>query len=839
VNPNLGVGIACGAASGIFVLDVDNAGGKVGDEALAALVSKYGDLPETYTVRTGSGGWHFYFRFDPDRPIRNGSLGTNLDIRGEGGQVLAPPTIHPVSGEAYTVHLGVPIADAPEWVYDLLTAAAPVPAPVAKPTPALPKVAGEVSPAEAFDAAHTWAELLEADGWVLHHVDRDGEHHWVRPGKDPREGASATTMWKGNDCLKVFTADPPPGLEEGKAYGRFGYYAATRHGGDFSAAAAELSKQGYGTRFDPVAFIEAQNKVEPDEDGNVDDGQWDEPVPLGAGIKELPTFPDHVFPPWLRDHVRAVASDIQVPVDLPAVIALAALAATANRRVQVGLHNWAENLNLYLVVASPPGQGKSPVFRAMVKFLEEIQADLATDMGPDIAKAELTKRIAEKQARKAEEKGDAVEAWQHHQEAMAVDVPKAPRLIADDATPEALTRLLAENDGRLAVMSSEGGVFDLMTGKYSDRANLEVYLKAFSGDTIQVDRIGREPDLVRNPALTIGLTVQPLVIQRLANKPELAGRGLTARFMYAMPESNVGYRDMTRDVANRSAEQRAYDAKMTELFQQMAKYQNPGRVELTPEDIVTYRQWRSDIEVRRRPGSDLAVMSEWSSKLDSALLRTTVLLHLAHGGAHSGPLLPGMLELGMQVADYWIEHAFAVHDLWGSDDTLVGARLILSWLTREEITDFTASDVQKALRGHFDKVARTIPALELLMERGWVRPAYEGPLETGKRGKPSQRHYVNPLWIPANWRTGTGLVPREWCTTSADEAEVSRHSRHSRKGVSEVLTHPVPVTTDTAPLANDANETQLPDEPESVDNDVVYDPYPVHPATSRVIDDVI
>jgi hypothetical protein len=224
-------------------------------------------------------------------------------------------------------------------------------------------------------------------------------------------------------------------------------------------------------------------------------------------------------------------------------------------------------------------------------------------------------------------------------------------------------------------------------------------------------------------------------------------------------------------------------------------------------------------------------MSEWSTKLDSALLRTSVLLHLAHGGAHSGPLLPGMLELGMQVADYWIEHAFAVHDLWGSDDTLVGARLILSWLTREEITDFTASDVQKALRGRFDKVAMTVPPLELLMERGWVRPAYEGPLMTGRQGKPSQRHYVNPLWIPANWRTGTGLVPREWCTTSADEAEVSRHSRHSRKGVSEVLTHPVPVGMDTAPLANDANETQLPDEGESVDNPV-YDPYATTPAST-------
>ena len=830
--PDDGIGIACGAESGIVVIDIDVSGDKVGMRTLADLEAKYGELPETYSVRTGSGGLHYYFEFDRTRPLGNGKLGQDIDVKAEGGQVVAPPTIHPITGEEYLLILDVPLAPLPDWCYELLAkperlAPAPAPAPVAS--------GGELRPGDDFIARTTWAEMLPADGWTFSHAEPGNVTYWIRPGKDRREGHSASVNKLGTDMLHNFSTSVE-GLAPDCNYDRFGYYAATRHGGDHSAAAADLRAQGYGSTFDPVAFIEERNKVEPDENGNIDDGEWEEPVPLGAGTKELPTFPDHVFPPWLRDHIRAVAEDIQVPVDLPATIALAALAATTGRRIEVGLNNWAENLNLYLVVASPPGQGKSPVFRAMVKFLEEIQADLAIDMGPDIAKAELTKRIAEKQARKAEEKGDAVEAWSFHQQAMSVEVPHAPRLIADDATPEALTKLLAENNGRLAIMSSEGGVFDLMTGKYSDRANLEVYLKAFSGDTIQVDRIGREAELVRNPALTIGLTVQPLVIQRLANKPELAGRGLTARFMYAMPESNVGYRDMSRDPANRSAEQRAYDANMTDLFQQMAKYLNPGRVDLTPEDIVTYRTWRNSIEVRRRPGNDLAVMSEWSSKLDSALLRTTVLLHVAHGGAHSGPLLPGMLKLGMEVADYWIEHAFAVHDLWGTDDTLVGARLILSWLAREEVTSFTASDVQKALRSHFDKIHMTVAPIELLIERGWVRPGYEGPLQVGQRGKPGMVHYVNPLWKPANWRTGTGLAPREWCTTSEEGAEVSRHSRHSRKDVSEVLTHPVSAPTGMAPPANDANDAQpavtLPDhgiEAEPVDNSEPYDPYPEAP----------
>lgn len=130
----LGVGILTGAVSGnIFVLDVDVGPGKDGDDSLRALQMANDDLPETAEVRTGSGGRHLYFRAPAGvAVVRNsaGKLGPGLDIRGEGGFVVAPPSVH-ASGQPYVWSwqntLGDGIADAPAWLLDLVRADAPTP----------------------------------------------------------------------------------------------------------------------------------------------------------------------------------------------------------------------------------------------------------------------------------------------------------------------------------------------------------------------------------------------------------------------------------------------------------------------------------------------------------------------------------------------------------------------------------------------------------------------------------------------------------------------------------------------------------------------------------------
>ncbi len=90
--PAANIGVPTGKSSGLLVLDVDPRDG--GLESLAALEREDGPLPETARSRTGGGGMHVFFRYPPEEEVRNsaGWLGPGLDVRGEGGYVVVPPS---------------------------------------------------------------------------------------------------------------------------------------------------------------------------------------------------------------------------------------------------------------------------------------------------------------------------------------------------------------------------------------------------------------------------------------------------------------------------------------------------------------------------------------------------------------------------------------------------------------------------------------------------------------------------------------------------------------------------------------------------------------------------
>ena len=119
---------------------------------------------------------------------------------------------------------------------------------------------------------------------------------------------------------------------------------------------------------------------------------------------------------------------------------------------------------------------------------------------------------------------------------------KPLKLYADDITTEKLVSLMAENGGRTAIISTEGGIFDMLAGIYTKHVNFDVILKGYSGDPIRVDRIGRSSENIMDPALTMFLMVQPNVLSGLMQNRTFRGRGLTARFLYSMPASFVGRR---------------------------------------------------------------------------------------------------------------------------------------------------------------------------------------------------------------------------------------------------------------------------------------------------------
>lgn len=111
--PDANLGIPTGVRSGLLVLDVDQ------PASLDALEAEHGRLPATRTHSTGSGGVHYLFGYPSEAEIRNsaGKLAPGLDVRAEGGYIVAPPSI---TKEPYEVLDDLPLAEPPEWLLEHL-----------------------------------------------------------------------------------------------------------------------------------------------------------------------------------------------------------------------------------------------------------------------------------------------------------------------------------------------------------------------------------------------------------------------------------------------------------------------------------------------------------------------------------------------------------------------------------------------------------------------------------------------------------------------------------------------------------------------------------------------
>ncbi len=118
-NPDYSIGLAMGAETGLFVVDVD---GQEGEASLERLEAEHGPLPMTLQQRTGKGR-HLVFHW-PAEGVGNSvrRLGAGLDTRGEGGYIVAAPSIHPETGEAYRWLNDLEPAEAPTWLLELLSA---------------------------------------------------------------------------------------------------------------------------------------------------------------------------------------------------------------------------------------------------------------------------------------------------------------------------------------------------------------------------------------------------------------------------------------------------------------------------------------------------------------------------------------------------------------------------------------------------------------------------------------------------------------------------------------------------------------------------------------------
>jgi hypothetical protein len=473
---------------------------------------------------------------------------------------------------------------------------------------------------------------------------------------------------------------------------------------------------------------------------------WPEIVSFDA--RDLPDFPTHALPGVLRDWVKAESHATQTPADLAGLLALAVCSACLARRVVVEPRpGWREPVNLFVAVLLEPGNRKSAVFADAMKPLRELEAELIEAARPTVAREQSDRRQEEARLRKLEklaaEKHDA--DARHDAGNLAADLaeqaePVLPRLMVDDATAEKLGMMLAEQGGRIASMSPEGGVFDLMAGLYSKSGipQFGVYLMGHSGDDLITDRISRKSVRVERPALTCAYAMQPAVIEGLAETAAFRGRGLLARFLYAAPQSWIGRRQIAPAPVS-DATREAY----RQAVRKLAEADGESVLELAAGAAALLRDWETEIEAMLGEGGQMEIMRDWGAKLAGATLRLAAVLHcVEHGPA--GRIEGRTIAAAVEIARYLVPHADAVLNMMsanegtGDDD----ARYVLRWIERHGRREFTKSEAQHHGKRRFPKADDIDPALAELARRGFIRSR---PAEaTGPGRPPSPAYEVNP-----------------------------------------------------------------------------------------------
>lgn len=217
-----------------------------------------------WSERSPSGGIHWFYRVEgQDVPgsvqLARAKTGkVMVETRGARGMAVMAPSAgaaHP-SGRGWTAGTGGPETmptltvaerDALHALFraqDRHTPADALPTPKRPPQPPTGPPSGAIRAGDDYTARTTWAEVLEPHGWTLHSAAGD-LLHWTRPGKETAAGPSATTGRTPEDRLYVFSTNAAP-FRERTPYSRFAAYALLNHGGDYTAAARELARHGYG-----------------------------------------------------------------------------------------------------------------------------------------------------------------------------------------------------------------------------------------------------------------------------------------------------------------------------------------------------------------------------------------------------------------------------------------------------------------------------------------------------------------------------------------------------------------------------------------------------------------
>ena len=493
--------------------------------------------------------------------------------------------------------------------------------------------------------------------------------------------------------------------------------------------------------------------VEPEEYNN-DSPKWEEPIPFDEF--SLPTFPTEALPLPIRNYVLAVSETTQTPVDMAATSALAIIAMCMQGKYFIqGKRDWVEPVNIFALNIAEPSERKSAVNSHMTKPVNRYEMEYNKIHSAAFETNKMRKRVLERRQRSVEDQVSKGKAEEGELLKIATEVAEFKELLpmqmyVDDITPEKLISVLADRDGTAAVVSAEGGIFDQIAGgMYSKATNIDVFLKGHAGDTIRVDRIGRNSESIEKPALTMLLSVQPNILAGMMQNSTFRGRGLTARFLYCFPSSHIGDRRYRSNPISEEA-YRGYESIIKNLIDEDCNptMEAPEVITLSSDADLALEQFANELEPKLK--GEYADIADWAGKLVGVVLRISALLWRA-GNERSMAFLgdepdtvagKDIVEHAILIGKYYTEHARAAYLLMGADPVIKQCKYVLNAVKNTGLVELTLRDIMRLCRS-FRKAEDLQPVLDRLCEYGYFAPKQEQSKKS--KGRPgSQKYLVNP-----------------------------------------------------------------------------------------------
>ncbi len=248
---------------------------------------------------------------------------------------------------------------------------------------------------------------------------------------------------------------------------------------------------------------------------------------------------------------------------------------------------------------------------------------------------------------------------------------------------------------------------------------MDVFLKGHAGDPIRIDRKGRPPENILRPALTVGLMIQPEVLRTIAVNRQFRGRGLLARFLYALPASKVGRRKIAATPAS-NAVTNAYNDHIAELGSSLAQGAgDPAVLVLTAQAQEAMRMIEAAVEPQLADSGALAALKDWGSKYVGAIARIAGLIHLAEQGSATGPTTAVTAEIihrAYRIGEYFRACAINTFNEMGTDQGTADAVYLLKRI--EHLDEVSERDMHYASRSRFPTKAAMKSALTRLIDHG-------------------------------------------------------------------------------------------------------------------------